>query len=250
MGSKFRGIACAALLAAGALAATSADALQCVPYARVASGIELRGDAWRWWNEAAGVYERGHLPRLGAVIVFRKHGHMQRGHVAVVTRVVSSREILIDHANWGGRYDGRGRVTKMVNVVDVSPRNDWTEVRVWNHAAHELGPSKYPTYGFIYPRGEPPAMESRAAPSMPAEVEALLSSPGSLGSGGTGGAADGDAPFLVLAADVAPLDPAPRPNVRVERLAAYVPIGSVGALASRIWPGDHEAARRAGSGRY
>jgi hypothetical protein len=39
----------------------------------------------------------------------------------------------------------------MVAVTDVSPNNDWTEVRVWNSSTRDFGTRTYPTYGFIYP---------------------------------------------------------------------------------------------------
>jgi hypothetical protein len=39
--------------------------MQCVPYARQVSGIDLRGDAWTWWGNAAGRYERGKKPAAG-----------------------------------------------------------------------------------------------------------------------------------------------------------------------------------------
>lgn len=129
-----------------------AEALQCVPFAREVSGISIRGDAWTWWNAAAGQYDRGHAPRIGAVVVFKKFAAMRYGHVAVVARVVNSREVLVDHANWAPhRGRGRGQVSKMVAVTDVSPRNDWTEVRVWNASTRDFGTRTYPTYGFIYP---------------------------------------------------------------------------------------------------
>jgi surface antigen len=129
-----------------------AEALQCVPFAREVSGISIRGDAWTWWNAAEGQYDRGHTPRIGAVVVFKKFAAMRYGHVAVVARVVNSREVLVDHANWAPhRGRGRGQVSKMVAVTDVSPRNDWTEVRVWNVSTSDFGTRTYPTYGFIYP---------------------------------------------------------------------------------------------------
>ena len=37
--------------------------LQCVPFARENSGIELSGNAANWWANAEGVYERGARPR-------------------------------------------------------------------------------------------------------------------------------------------------------------------------------------------
>lgn len=80
---------------------------------------------------------------------------MRHGHVAVVTQVVSSREVLVDHANWGSRrVGGRGKIAKNMAMVDVSPHNDWTEVRVWNAGTDDFGTRVYPTYGFIYPGDE------------------------------------------------------------------------------------------------
>jgi len=79
--------------------------ISCVPYARQVSGIQVVGNAWQWWGNAAGVYSRGDRPEVGSVLNFRANGRMHLGHVAVVTRVVNPREVVIDHANWpsGGR---------------------------------------------------------------------------------------------------------------------------------------------------
>jgi surface antigen len=142
--------------------ARSHGGLQCVPFARNASGIELVGNAWTWWNEAAGVYERGSAPEPGSVLAFRSNGAMRLGHVAVVSRVVNAREIEIDHANWGGY---RGSVARGISVVDVSPNNDWTAVRVGLGKGDDFG-SIYPTYGFIY--GRPDRGTMVAAKSAPA----------------------------------------------------------------------------------
>jgi surface antigen len=142
--------------------AASYGGLQCVPFARNASGIELVGNAWTWWNEAAGVYERGSAPEPGSVLAFRSNGAMRLGHVAVVSRVVNPREIEIDHANWGGY---RGSVARGISVVDVSPDNDWTAVRVGLGKGDDFG-SIYPTYGFIY--GRPDRGTMVAAKSAPA----------------------------------------------------------------------------------
>ena len=35
--------------------------LQCVPYARAHSAIKIYGDAYTWWDKAAGKYSRGAL---------------------------------------------------------------------------------------------------------------------------------------------------------------------------------------------
>ncbi len=145
-----RGILLAVLLLSGLGASAEAVAQQCVPYARQISGLSLRGDAWQWWAAAEGAYQRGSRPQAGAVLVFKKTAKMRHGHVAVVSRVVGSREIRVDHANWETTGRGRGRVTRDVPVIDVSPRNDWTAVRVWHEASRSYGRRVNPTYGFIY----------------------------------------------------------------------------------------------------
>jgi surface antigen len=114
----------------------------CVAYARHATGFELTGDAWQWWDLARGVYPRGYMPARGAVIVFDQTGAMPFGHLAVVRSIRGPREILIDQANWQTRRR-KGAVEKAVSVVDVSPTNDWSEVRVeWTQTA---------TYGRVNP---------------------------------------------------------------------------------------------------
>lgn len=120
--------------------------VDCVPFAAAVAGFGLPGDAWAWWSAAAGRYGRTHQPAVGAVLVFRSIPRMPLGHVAVVARILSPREILVDQANW---YPGR--ITRDQLVVDVSPRNDWRAVRVWYAPAGEMGNSDYPTYGFILP---------------------------------------------------------------------------------------------------
>ncbi|MBV9548593.1 MAG: CHAP domain-containing protein [Alphaproteobacteria bacterium] len=119
--------------------------LQCVPYAREHSAIKISGDAWTWWSQAAGKYERGQNPAQGTVMVLFNYAGPQRGHVAVVRRVVSSREIRIDHANW--LDDGAIYVNDP--VVDVSAANDWSEVKVWNIKTGGWGIKVYPVQGFI-----------------------------------------------------------------------------------------------------
>lgn len=125
--------------------------LQCVPFARENSGIELSGNAATWWGNAEGVYERGGRPEVGSVLNFRANGRMRMGHVAVVSRVMDGRNVEIDHANWSGPGAGRGGISRNIGVVDVSPANDWTAVRVALGNQNEFG-SVYPTYGFIYDR--------------------------------------------------------------------------------------------------
>jgi surface antigen len=121
--------------------------LTCVPYARAVSGIQLAGDAWQWWDEAAGQYPRSSMPALGAVLVFAPHGSMISGHLAVVTALAGPREILVTQSNWLPH-----RIEHDQPVVDVSPTNNWTAVRVWYEPTHALGATTYPTYGFILRR--------------------------------------------------------------------------------------------------
>ena len=125
--------------------------ISCVPYAREVSGIELTGNAATWWDEAAGLYARGNAPEPGSVLNFRANSSMRLGHVAVVSAVVSGREIEIEHANWWGPGASKGGISRNISVVDVSPNNDWTAVRVGLGLTRENG-SIYPTYGFIYAR--------------------------------------------------------------------------------------------------
>ncbi len=125
--------------------------LQCVPFARENTGIELAGNAANWWDNAEGVYQRGARPEVGSVLNFRANGRMRMGHVAVVSNVVNGRSIEIDHANWAGPGAGHGSITRNITVVDVSPNNDWTAVRVALGHTSDFG-SVYPTFGFIYDR--------------------------------------------------------------------------------------------------
>jgi len=126
--------------------------LSCVPYVRMATGMDVSGDARHWWANAAGTYARGQAPERGAVLAFMGSGDMWRGHVGVVSRVVNARTVQIDHANWGGPGIRRGQVMRGVVVVDVSDRNDWTSVRVQvGHSADSFGRT-YPVHGFIYNR--------------------------------------------------------------------------------------------------
>ena len=131
---------------------------QCVPFARAASGVQIYGDAWTWWDQADGRYRRGHAPRVGAVIVFARSDRLRLGHVAVVSRIVERRVVMLTHANWSRLNGARGHAEQDVTLYDVSPRNDWSEVKVWFRDSAGLGSSIYPVKGFIY-GDAPPARE-------------------------------------------------------------------------------------------
>jgi surface antigen len=150
----------------GALPSESADSarietpstpLECVPYARTRSGVVIYGDAGTWWAKAEGRYVRGTTPILGSVMVLTGYAGPGRGHVAVVSGLVSGREIILDHANWLGD----GAIYRHDPAVDVSPENDWSEVRVWNARVHSWGVRTYLVQGFIGP--EPDTGSARVA---------------------------------------------------------------------------------------
>lgn len=124
--------------------------LQCVPYARQVSGIQIYGDAHTWWDQAEGRYARGYTPKVGAVMAFRPNGNSRLGHVAAVSKVIDSRTVLIRHANWSPINGRRGQIEDNVRAIDVSPDNDWSEVRVWYGPSQALGATRWPLAGFIY----------------------------------------------------------------------------------------------------
>ena len=132
--------------------------LQCAPYARKVSGIQIFGDARSWWEQAQGRYATGQAPRVGAVMVFRPNRKMQLGHVATVSRLLDSRRVLLDHANWSPIDGRRGQVEKDVLAMDVSPANDWSEVRVWYAPLGGVGTTAWPIHGFIYGDRSPQAV--------------------------------------------------------------------------------------------
>lgn len=149
----------ALVVSCGLMTATPALAQfwQCAPYAREISGIDLHGNANTWWGQAAGRYQRGHTPQEGAVLSFEATHRMRVGHVAMVSKVIGDREVLLTHANWSRR----GGIERDVRAVDVSANNDWSVVKVWYGPQGDLGTSSYPTNGFIY-AGHAPARDGFA----------------------------------------------------------------------------------------
>jgi hypothetical protein len=117
----------------------------CVEFARIRSGIDIFGDAKTWWDHAKGLYARAFDPQPGAVMVFAGTKKMRLGHVAVVKRIVSSREVIVDHANW--RRDGN--IYLNAPVIDVSANNDWSRVRVFDTPSGQMGSTVYPIKGFV-----------------------------------------------------------------------------------------------------
>jgi surface antigen len=217
LGARLTG---AVLLATMILPASAANAqayLQCVPFARMVSGIDLFGRAASWWHQAVGRYEQGSLPQAGSVLVFRAISSMRSGHVATVSRVISERVIEVTHANWSLIRGRRGQVERNVQVVDVSPANDWSQVRVWWAPQRGLGTRSYPTYGFIYARN---AAKPVAAPSEP---KVVLATAWATKSAVT-------PPLLAAAPAVAQASPVARPIMVTLRPPAPTPIWAANPL--------------------
>lgn len=161
--------ACASRRVAPGYARPASGYANCVPYARAVSGIALMGDAREWWDSAAGRYARDHRPAPGSVLVFPPHGVMRLGHLSVVVRVDEARRIRVAHANWASGA-AKGLIAVDQPVVDISPANDWSLVRVWYPPIGALGATVWPTRGFIHPDG----------PLTTAEVAARASAAGAV----------------------------------------------------------------------
>jgi hypothetical protein len=144
--------------------------LQCVPYVRDHSSVKLYGDAWTWWDQAAGKFPREAVPESGAVMVLTGYAGPERGHVAVVRERLSPREIHVDHANWLGD----GAITLDDPVWDVSANNDWSAVKIWNVRTGAWGVKIYAVQGFIGPGGSDAKEPDLPAPAQTPDQIALL----------------------------------------------------------------------------
>ena len=117
----------------------------CAEYARIRSGFPVFGDAKFWWERARNLFDRVAEPVADSVMVFSASKRLKRGHVAVVTHIVSAREIRVDQANWMNK----GEIDHSTPVLDVSPGNDWSQVRVWDVPSRQFGARTYKISGFI-----------------------------------------------------------------------------------------------------
>jgi hypothetical protein len=93
---------------------------------------------------------------------FHPYGAMRLGHVAMVSRVIDSRTVLLRHANWSPINGVRGQTENDVRAVDVSDANDWSAVRVWYAPIQDLGTT----------HGRSTAL-STIAPRMPHRIASL-----------------------------------------------------------------------------
>ncbi|WP_066799033.1 CHAP domain-containing protein [Sphingomonas soli] len=163
-------VACTLATALPAQAAASKSRFwQCAPYAREISAVKIHGNAWTWWEQAAGRYERGDNPEIGAVMSFKKTARNPYGHVAMVSKIVSDREVLLTHANWSFA----GGIERNVRAVDVSAKGDWSQVKVWFAPTGGLGTTVYPVNGFIY-GGNTSEEDLPAQPSLELDLSDLV----------------------------------------------------------------------------
>ncbi|MEQ1687441.1 MAG: CHAP domain-containing protein [Sphingopyxis sp.] len=170
----------ALILSVSALAAPALGSgyLQCVPFARAESGVQLFGNARDWWAQADGRYQRGATPRVGAVMAFAPTRAMPIGHVAVVSRIVSDRELLISHSNWSPINGRRGQIERNVRAVDVSAAGDWSSARVWYAPMGDLGLRANPIRGFIYPGAAPRSENMALVPDADGALARIVASVG------------------------------------------------------------------------
>jgi surface antigen len=224
------GLSIALLVSSGSLHAEEKKSpyWQCVTFARSFTGMQIFGDAWTWWGKASGKYATGHRPEPGAVLAFPSQGRMSRGHVAVVSRVVTERIITITHANWSPIGGHRGQVEKDVTVVDVSDKGDWSQVKVWYDPLKDIGTTTYRTYGFIY-------NDKETAPGLSKDRQ-LMASGDTLDTVLSGSAALGDSRPAAMKTSVMVRFPA-RPQMASADLGASAdtkkPVSIEAVLASR-----------------
>jgi hypothetical protein len=119
--------------------------IACVEYARLRSGFAVFGDAKYWWSRAKDLYARLDEPVENAVMVFTPDKKLRLGHVAVVTNIISTREIRVDQANW----QNHGEIDHSTPIRDVSAGNDWSQVRVWDLKSGTFGSHVYKISGFL-----------------------------------------------------------------------------------------------------
>lgn len=144
--------------------------VECAPFARALTGVSLFGAAADWWLQAEGRYARTQDPVVGSLLVFRRSGRLPSGHVAVVSQVLSRRQIMVTQANWVHH-----RVSQDQPVTDVSDGGDWSMVHVWWPPAGQMGIADYPTFGFIQP--DHPMGHERLTAAIPAAARIAAAGP-------------------------------------------------------------------------
>lgn len=76
-------------------------AIECAEFVRKESGFWIFSHAYGWKETARKFgYPIGDKPKQGAVLFFPRQPNAPGGHVVIAKKVVDSRKILVDHANW------------------------------------------------------------------------------------------------------------------------------------------------------
>ncbi len=125
---------------------------QCVDYCKDNgwSSFDKAGNAKEWFTAAAGRdYATGKTPKKGAVLVLDSWEGLRpnpAGHVAIVQDIVSSSEIIVNHANWSPSGLMDETIHTEVSVRDVSSTGNWSRVSFY-------GSGNFVVLGFIYPKG-------------------------------------------------------------------------------------------------
>jgi hypothetical protein len=160
---------CLALAACGSSSGGAGDyvggsvAVECAPFARALTGMRLSGAGAEWWPQSAGRYTRSQQPEVGSVLVLRRSPSLPNGHVAVVSRVLSRRQIMVTQANWVHH-----RITQDQPVIDVSGNGDWSVVRAWWPPSGRMGVADYRAFGFI--RSDHPIGHDHIIAATPAAI--------------------------------------------------------------------------------
>ncbi|ESQ90235.1 hypothetical protein ABAC460_10830 [Asticcacaulis sp. AC460] len=224
---------------------------QCVTFARSLTGMQIFGDAWTWWDKANNKYETGNAPKPGAVMVFPRQGKMNRGHVAVVSQIITERYIQITHANWSPINGRRGQVEKDVNVMDVSARGDWSKVKVWYGPLNDFGTTVYATNGFIYqdtPEGQAQAQKIIAeSEGLPPEPKPYTARPYQQIAAATPSTPAPELP-AVLKAALTPENDRGFLAVKANTVAAHVTGSDAAAIVARVEADKTQAAVKPSKG--
>lgn len=201
--------------------------LQCVPFARERSGVAIRGNANTWWKQAAGDFVRVKSPVVGSVMVM----NTRRGHVGVVTKIIDSRHIVIDHSNWLSN----GQIYLDQPVMDVSANNDWSKVVVWHPNLQQFGKRALGVPGFIV---DAPARGNQTVYASLADVPANLAGDIQYAEAVVTKAAPVTAPAVaaapVLVAE-APTGPAIQPIVKPDTVTVTAPAPVQVAAANPVY---------------
>ena len=75
--------------------------VECAPFARALTGVTAVGRRGRLVGRSGWAdYTRSQTPEIGSLLILRRSGRLPSGHVAVVSQVLSRRQILVTQANW------------------------------------------------------------------------------------------------------------------------------------------------------